>query len=337
MKLKTLKTLHGNLKMPAFFPDATYGHVIGLESKDLVKCKIEGVVVNAYHLFKSGLLERIKDKGIHKFMNFLGIVVSDSGGFQVMSLIHKNPKLGKISGDKIIFNFNGKKIVLTPEKCIQIQLEIGSDIIMCLDDCTYPNASIIEQKKSVARTIRWARKCKKEFDKLTSGMKNKPMIFAIVQGGESKKLRKYCAEKLVEMDFDGYAFGGFPVKNGKFLKEILEYTSSLIPDDRPKFALGIGKPKDIIDGVKLGYNIFDCVIPTRDARHKRLFIFEGKKIKSINIRKKYLKKKIKLFGCGFDELYNLFKLKDNGAGRLATMHNLKFYSSLMEKLRYHKV
>jgi len=216
-------------------------------------------------------------------------------------------------------------------------LEIGSDIIMCLDDCTYPNASIIEQKKSVARTVRWARKCKKEFDKLTSGMKNKPLLFSIVQGGESKKLRKYCAEKLVEMDFDGYAFGGFPVKNGKFLKEILEYTSSLIPDDKPKFALGIGKPKDIIDGVKLGYNIFDCVIPTRDARHKRLFIFEGKKIKSINIRKKYLKKKIKLFNCSFHELYNLFKLKDNGAGRLATMHNLKFYSSLMEKLRYHKV
>lgn len=335
--MKTLNIRGRKLKLPAFFPDATYGHVIGLDSKDLVKCKIDGVVVNAYHLFKSGLLEKIKGKGIHKFMNFSGIVVSDSGGFQIMSLIHKNPELGKISGDKIIFNFDGRKVTLTPEKCIKIQFETGSDILMCLDDCTYPGASLIQQKKSVARTIRWARKCKKEFEKLTSKMKSKPLLFAIVQGGESKKLRKYCAEKLVELDFDGYAFGGFPVKNGRFLEEILKYTYSLIPDDKPKFALGIGKPEDIINGVKLGYNMFDCVIPTRDARHKRLFIFQGKKIKSINIRRKYLKKNIKLFNCSFDELYNLFKFKDNRARRLATMHNLKFYSSLMDKLRYHKV
>jgi queuine tRNA-ribosyltransferase len=348
--MKALKTLHGNLKLPAFFPDATYGHVIGTSVKDLENCKIDGVVVNTYHLLKHKLIEEIKRAGgIHKFMKFSKPIISDSGGFQVMSLIHNHPELGKIKENEIIFNLDSKKIILTPEKCIRLQLKIGADIIMCLDDCTKADISLQEQKASVSRTIGWARKCKKEFERLTKDMKKKPLLFAIVQGGEIKKLRKYCTQELLKIGFDGYSFGGWPIKEGKLLKETLKYVSTLLPADKPKYAMGIGKPQDILECVKLGYNIFDCVLPTRDARHKRLYVFKSKPGKNlqksfgtINLRGKYLNEKLpvsKFCGCecckkySLSQLYTFFKTKNKQSIRLATVHNLSFYSQLMELLR----
>ena len=322
------------LNLPAFFPDATSGFIKSMDSNDLNECNIDGVVVNTYHLLKNNFIDKIEKKGIHNYMNFNKPIVSDSGGFQIMSLIHQSPELGKIHKNKIIFLLDSKKIELTPESCIQLQLKIGSDIIMCLDDCTRAESSFKEQEKSVERTIRWAKKCKKEFEKLTKNMKNKPKIFAIVQGGDYKKLRKKCAESLIKMGFDGYSFGGFPVKKGKLMKNMLEYVSNLLPDDKPKYAMGIGKPQDIIDCVKLGYNIFDCVIPTRDARHKRLFI-PGKEIK---IKPKYFNEK---FECDcrlcknftLTELHNFFQTDRKKAEKLATIHNLKTYSNLMKGLQ----
>jgi len=351
MGSKFLETLHGKLEFPAFFPDATHAKIKGVENKEIDKCKLSGLVVNTYHLLKDGLIEEVEKKGgIHKYMGFDKPIISDSGGFQVMSLIHQSPELGEIDEDKVTFKLDGRKIVLTPEKCIQIQMKIGADIIMCLDDCTRPESGKKEQELSVDRTIRWAERCKKEFDRLTKKMIERPLIFGIVQGGESKKLRKKCADGLVKIGFDGYAFGGWPVKEGKLLNEILEYTSKSIPNDKPKYAMGLGKPQDIIDCVKMGYDMFDCVIPTRDARHKRLFAFV-KKPTAKNLEKSWefvyirgkeakSKKKVSDFcGCECCEKYSLgevvkmFREKDALGIKLATIHNLNFYSDLCGVLR----
>jgi len=346
MKLKYLYTLHGRLKLPAFFPDATYGKIVSLENKDLKKTETSGVVVNALHLFSRKMLSDIKkSKGIHNYMGFQKPIISDSGGFQVMSLIHKSPELGRINEGGAVFIDNGKKIELTPEKCIEIQLEIGSDIVMCLDDCTKPDLSYDEQLRSVERTVRWAKRCKIHFDKLTKKCKKKPLLFAIIQGGNSKQLRKKCAEELLKMGFDGYSFGGWPIEKGKLLKGILKYTCDLIPDKFPKYAMGVGKPQDIVECVKLGYTLFDCVIPTREARHKRLYIFDknpSKKLEDsfsflkINLKSKKDRRKISNF-CDCElcsnynrkELFQMFKDKKEDAKTLSTIHNLRFYSALM--------
>ncbi|MBI2046985.1 queuine tRNA-ribosyltransferase family protein [Candidatus Pacearchaeota archaeon] len=346
-QIKSIKTSHGYVHFPAFFPDATCGFVKSVSSADLKNAGVDGVVVNIYHLLKNNLVDKIARKGgIHRYMNFNKPVISDSGGFQVMSLIHRHPELGKIEDEKITFMLDGKKVVLTPETCIQLQLKIKSDIVMCLDDCTEASISQQEQKKSVERTISWAKRCKQEFERLTKnkrhakGMK-KPLIFAIVQGGENRTLRKHCAKELLKIGFDGYSFGGWPVKKGRLLSRTLKYVSSLIPEGKPRYAMGIGKPQDIIDAVKFGYDMFDCVIPTRDARHKRLFVCKGKnknKIISINIRKKYfnMKADCDCHFCrnySFKDLHAYFRNDRRKAERLATIHNLRLYSRMMERLR----
>jgi queuine tRNA-ribosyltransferase len=361
-KIKKLKKNHITLNFPLFFPDATNGVIKGgVDSIDLENCKIDGVVVNTYHLLRHSLIEKIQDSGgIHKFMNFHKPIISDSGGFQIMSLIKENPSLGKIYEDKIVFRLENKKIVLTPEKCIKIQFQLGSDIIMCLDDCTKPSDSESKQKESVERTISWAKKCKEEFDRLIKNpkyKKNKPLIFAIIQGGNNKKLRKYCCNELLKIGFDGYSFGGWPInENGEFMKDILEFTAKLIPNEFPKYAMGIGKPEDIVECFKMGYNIFDCVIPTREGRNRRLYLFkkDPKKIKNITKLTKNFYEYIqieksrfsndfspvsKFCDCltckNYSKVYinSLFKAKEMTAYRLASIHNLRFYSMLMEILR----
>jgi len=333
------------LKLPEFFPDATFGKIRGLGNSELKKLNLNGLVVNTYHLWKEGTIKKIeKARGIHKFMGFNGVIISDSGGFQVMSLIHRNPELGKIKGDKITFLLDGKKLEMTPESCIKMQLKIGSDIVMCLDDCTESEDSLEKQKLSVERTICWAEKCKKEFDKLTKNKKNKPLIFAIIQGGDNKELRKKCADGLKKVGFDGYAFGGWPVKDRILLRETLEYTASLMPDDKIKYCMGVGKPQDIIECVKMSYNLFDCVIPTRDARHKKLYVFENKsKHGVINIKGIHNNSKEKvseLCDCELcrnhtlGDLHRLFIEDKKEAGRLATIHNLTFYRDLMSQLSF---
>jgi len=334
------------LNLPMFFPDATNAKIRAVSNSDLKRIKVDGLVVNTYHLLREKLISKIQRKGgIHKFMSFSRPIISDSGGFQVMSLIHDNPGCGRILEDGAEFEFDGKKIMLTPEKCIQLQMKIGSDIIMCLDDCTKPEASIKNQEKSVERTISWAKRCQNEFVRLTRNKKIKPMFFAIVQGGENKKLRTRCASSLIKIGFDGYAFGGWPVRDGQLLLEILKHVADSIPKDKPRYAMGIGKPKDIIECCKLGYNMFDCVIPTRDARHKRLYVWKNKRGLSYDLlyirgRHNKSKKKVsKYCDClcckkhNLGELYKYYKDKNEKYCSLASIHNLRFYSQLMEKLR----
>ncbi|MEM3113102.1 MAG: tRNA guanosine(34) transglycosylase Tgt [Candidatus Pacearchaeota archaeon] len=367
--IKSFKVRGKEFELPMFLPDATRGFIRGINMQDALDVKINGLVVNTYHLLKDKLIGKIsKERGIHKHINFPGLIVSDSGGFQVMSLIrdfHENHssygEFGKISDEGVEFSYLGERIKLTPENCIRLQFLIKSDIIMCLDDCTRPELSFEEQEKSVNRTVGWAKRCKKEFLELTSNMadKEKPLLFGIIQGGNHLELRKKCADALKEIGFDGYAFGGFPVnEKGEFLSDILEYVCELMPEDKVKYAMGIGKPEDIVKCVNMGYDLFDCVIPTREARNNRLYNFKRSffgfgKLKKLdengdfyeyvrvrNSRNKDnnepISKSCNCYTClNFTkgQIYEMFKKKDKKAIRLTTIHNLRFYTMLMERLR----
>lgn len=355
--MKTLKTLHGDITLPSFFPDGTKAVVKGVDSTDLIAAGVEGLVINTYHLLVNSLGGKMeKFGGVHNFMQWPRPIITDSGGFQVMSLVHDHPGMGKIDDQGITFKWDGKRIVLTPEKSIRLQLQLDTDIAIVLDDCTRSNQSLKDQEKSVERTIAWAKRSKEEFAKSASGRK-RPLLFAVVQGGNNKKLRKKCAEELIKIGFDGYCYGGFPVdEKGKFMTDILAYTAKLLPDGKPKYALGVGRPGDIVACVKMGYGIFDCVIPTREASHRKLYIWEkdpqnslppqGWKANfynSIYIESgKYAVDTnpiSKFCGCLTCQnysrayLHHLFKVGDTLAIRLATVHNLRFYAKLLERLK----
>jgi queuine tRNA-ribosyltransferase len=354
---KIIKTARGNLKTPFFMPDATRGFIKLLDKSDLKKAGVGPMVVNTYHLYlRPGLKIIKKAGGIHKFMNWDGPLLSDSGGFQIFSLIHKKPGLGKILDDKVIFTspIDGSKHELTPEKSIQIQFALGTDMMVCLDDCP-PNSFNQEQMKaSVARTIAWAKRCKKEFEKQVKKekVKNKkyiqPLLFAVIQGGTDLELRKYCADELIKIGFDGYGFGAMPVDaDGNFLEEVLKYTADLIPQDALRFALGVGAPEDIIKCANYGWDMFDCVIPTREGRHGKLFDNDKLNTKSktssfnilnsrfsadlnpINANSKILE--LKNYSRAF--LHHLFKANDPLGQRLASLNNLEFYMNLMKNLK----
>lgn len=387
INMNQLQTQHLILPLPAFFPDATLGFVRAVETKDLFSTGTSGAVVNAYHLYRLGKGELIqKLGGIHKFMGLQGkTIITDSGGWQVMSLIHDNPKLGIITNKEIKFTDpeTKEKIIFTPELSIQLQMQLNPDIMICLDNCTRPDAPIESQEESVEQTIMWAARCKKEFEKLIGldprfrgddkevggdDGAGRPLLFAVIQGGNSKKLRKKCASALLKIGFDGFSFGGHPVGNdGKLVDEILEYTAKLIPDGFPKYAMGVGRPEDIVKCFKWGYTMFDCVIPTREARHKKLYIWK-ENVDFHGLAEPRLTRDS--HGTDFTdshEFYNvlyinsalaedtrpidetcdcqacrnytrayilhLFQMKDPMGARLATIHNLRFYARLMEKLR----
>jgi queuine tRNA-ribosyltransferase len=373
-----------DISFPIYFPDATRGVIRSLDSQDLRKSNVEGVVVNSYHLMsKPGQTVLKSLGGIKNFMHWDGLVVSDSGGFQLLSLVYENSAFGKIDDEGITFyrDSKGKKSrhILTPEKSIQIQFNLCADIMICLDDCPSVKATQEDHEKSVKRTIDWAGR---SMDEYKSQLKNrqkhlnpplspfnkggnqipplekgdfKPLLFAVIHGGNDRKLREQCAKELVDIGFNGYCFGGWPLDNNKELnRNILSLTASLMPDDLPKFALGVGNPKAIVDCVKMGYTIFDCVLPTRDARHKRLYVFT-KDPNEIDI---FNDEKITDFAYVTDEKYvrdprpisqycdcwtcqnysrsyikHLFEIEDTLSYRLATIHNLRTYTKLIEILR----
>jgi queuine tRNA-ribosyltransferase len=290
MNIKELKIKGKKYKLPIFLPDATLGITRGLDNKDLEQIGTRGVVVNTYHLNDAPGMDILQkyvrkegDSGIKNFMNFDGLVVSDSGGWQVFSLIKRHGEGGEITDEGVRFNVGGevnKKMgVFTPEDSIQIQFKIGADILICLDDFTGADDNEEKIKESVERTILWAQRTRKEFDKIIKEKKltdeTRPLLFAVIQGGWSKELRKYCAKELLKIGFDGYGYGGYMVNDkGELDEEMSKYIAELIPDEYPKFALGVGKPWDIARCYEFGWDIFDCVLPTRDGRHKRLYNFK---------------------------------------------------------------
>ncbi len=277
-----LNLLHGTLNLPAFLPDATYGVVRAVDSADLERVGVQALVMNVFHLMqKPGSSTIGALGGIHGMSGWKHPIVTDSGGFQAYSLIRQNPRFGKLTDQGIRFKPEGaeREFHLTPEKSVQLQLSYGADIVICLDDCTHVDDSLEAQITSVERTIRWAKRCKVEFEKQLKQRKLqdellRPLLFGVVQGGGEPHLRKQCAEALLEIGFDGYGYGGYPLdKNGKLLIEMLSYTRSLIPSEYPMHALGVGHPESIRQCVKLGYGIFDCALPTRDARSGRLYVW----------------------------------------------------------------
>jgi queuine tRNA-ribosyltransferase len=324
------------------------------------------MVVNTYHLFLGPGMEIVSESGgINKFMNWKHPLLSDSGGYQVFSLIHKNPKMGKITDDKVIFRspVDGSKHELTPEKAIQIQFDLGVDMMVCLDDPPPNHYSKKQIEGAVDRTIAWAKRCKDEYMRqlekrnLAMDCVERPLLFGVIQGGEHIDLREKCAKGLAQIGFDGYGFGARHInEKGEFMGEVLEKTAEFIPDDAIKFALGVGTPSDIVRCVKMGWDMFDCVIPTREGRHGRLFFFsesfDGENILSLNPDEFYYTDNIILekYRDDFSDISNdcncevcenhskaylnhLFRSKDPNGPRLAAIHNLHFYAKLMEKLR----
>ncbi|MFN3301633.1 MAG: tRNA guanosine(34) transglycosylase Tgt [Patescibacteria group bacterium] len=350
-----LKTIHGVIKTPFFMPIATRGAIKNLTSEELKNLGTEIILSNTYHLFlKPG--EKIIKKigGLHRFMNWSGPILTDSGGFQVFSLA----KMRKVKDNGIEFQseIDGKKFFLTPEKAIQIQLDLGSDILMSLDECIGYPCSKKEAEKAVKRTTLWAKRGKKEFDRqiknLKFKIKNSPLLFGIIQGSIFKDLRLRSAKEILDIGFDGYAIGGLAVGEPiKKMYKVLDYLVPLLPENKPRYLMGVGKPEQIVEAVKRGIDMFDCVIPTREARHGKLykfsifnFQFSNKKFyEEINIRNaKYQKdfkpidKNCHCYTCqNYSRAYlrHLFITQEPLGLRLATIHNLKFYFDLMKKIR----
>lgn len=335
-------------------PDATRAVVRSLDVTDLKHCGTEAVVVNTFHLMINPGVELLqKFGGVGQFMNFSGLVVSDSGGFQIMSLVHQKQIKAKITenGLEFIWRMFGadQQILFTPEESIRTQFAINSDIMVVLDYFTDPQASLKEQERSVELTLLWAKRSKQEFErqlkkrKLTA--KTRPWLMAVLQGGTNRQLRKNCAQELISLGFDLYGYGGWPMdEQGNFDQKLFADNARLTPDDKPRFALGVGKPEDIVLGRSYGYDFFDCVLPTRDARHGRLYVkMQQNKALTINIQQgKYatsqepVAKNCACLTCQTYSrayLHHLFKIKDSLAWRLATIHNLFFYHQVVSSLR----
>ena len=357
----SLQLLHGTLQFPVFMPDATFGVVRTVDSADLAAAGIEAVVMNTYHLMQRPGSSTIQALGgLHRMSAWDRPIVTDSGGFQAYSLIRQNPKFGKMDEQGIHFQpeASNRKYLLTPEKGTQLQVGYGADVVICLDDCTHVDAPRSEQEISVKRTIDWAKRARREFDRLVDQKKLtadlRPRIFGVIQGGGELDLRKRCAEALLEIGFDGFGFGGWPLDGeGQLLHAVLEYTRSLIPAQYPLHALGIGHPRNVLAGHDLGYGIFDCAMPTRDARHGRLYTFTtppgndggltGDWLKYLYINdERHIKANLPVspycdcpvcnhYSLGY--LHHLFKLNDGLYLRLATLHNLRFMTQLTDRIR----
>jgi queuine tRNA-ribosyltransferase len=280
---KHFLTSHGEIPLPAFLPDATFGQVRGLDAQDLATCGVQAVMMNSYHLMQKPGTTVISALGdLHAFSNWQGPIFTDSGGFQAYSLIRQNSSFGSFSDDGILLKdaAHGKKIALTPEKSMQIQWKMGADVLFCLDDCTHVDDMDSEQLLSVQRTVSWAKRCSQEFQRLQDNSKNEAdhqrKLFAVIQGGGSRMYRETCANELLEIGFDGYGYGGWPLdKDGNLVEDIVGYTRKLIPAQFPMHALGIGHPYNLVKTYQLGYQLFDCAMPTRDARHGRLYKLRG--------------------------------------------------------------
>lgn len=349
------------IPLPLYFPDATRAVVRTLDSRDIENTKTPGVLVNTYHLFdQPGSRVMKKFGGVRKFMDWNGALVSDSGGFQVMTLVKKMPGRGKITEKGVSFHpVGGKKIMLTVEDSIRFQMQLGVDMLVAFDDITEQNITKEQAQESVDRTVRWAKRSKEEFDKLWKAKgfteENRPYLIGVTQGGDFPELRKECTQRLVEIGFDGLGYGGWPVGElGDFNYETGKIMAENTPEDYLLFGLGIGKPHEIVTLFDLGFRIFDCVLPTRDARHKRLYVYNFETIDQIDVHQEkfysyFVPDKERYYAddapvstaCDcllcthYSRAYlaHLFRINDISAMRLATIHNLRFYSILTEKLR----
>ena len=352
-------TRRGSLPVPTFLPDATRAGVRGVTSEDLRAVGIGGVVANAFHLLRRPGARVVQAAGgLHRFMDWQGPILTDSGGFQVWSLIRQDPNRGTIRDNEVIFRepATGEKWNLTPERIIRLQFQLGSDIVVCLDDCTDADAPASEQERSVEHTVRWARRSREAFDREAVQRGGEaPRIFAVVQGGGVEALRRQCAAELASIGFDGFGFGGWPLAaDGSLLAEPMRWVAESLPREAPKHALGVGRPDHVVTAFGLGYSLFDSTLPTRDARHGRLYafrpgwsarrpspgddFFRAVRIHDPPHRVAHgpIEETCDCPVCSRHSaayLHHLFKVGDLSAERLATLHNLRFYARLFALLQ----
>lgn len=347
------------LPYPLFFPDATAGVVRQLNFLDVEKVGLPGILVNTFHLLR--LVGREKTEatgGIAKYLGWKGAMISDSGGFQVMSIAKRNGGNSTVMDAGVTFTIDGVKHHFSPEDSMKYQMAMRTDLMVVLDDFTPPDATHEEAEETVRRTSLWAKRCKEtylaECDRLGIPEGKRPYLIGVVQGGGYVDLRLRSIKELSEIGFDGYGYGGFPMKDGKFDIETAKLLAENLPKDALLYGLGIGKPDDIVKCVNLGWQIFDCVLPTRDARHGRLYVYIDESIHRINVQKdgfyeyynprqiKHLEEHIPIStACDCElcttltraEFAQMWRERDERVLRLATIHNLRFYAILMEKLR----
>lgn len=338
-----LKTVHGTVQTPVFMNVATCGAIKGavsaLDLKD-IKCQIQ--LCNTYHLHLRPGDEVVKQLGgLHKFTRWDGPILTDSGGFQVFSLA----KLRNIKEEGVYFSshIDGHKIFMGPEESMRIQSNLGSTIAMAFDECMENPAEYSYAKNSTARTARWLKRCKDEMDRLNSleGTINKQqMLFGINQGATYDDLRVEHMKEIRELDLDGYAIGGLAVgEPAEVMYHIIERVQEYMPQEKPRYLMGVGTPENILEAVYRGVDMFDCVMPSRNARHAHLFTWQG--IRNIFNAKYTLDTSPIDEECDcpvcqhFDRAYlrHLFKSGEMLGMRLAVMHNIYFYNNLMEKIR----
>ncbi|MFH0819108.1 MAG: tRNA guanosine(34) transglycosylase Tgt [Patescibacteria group bacterium] len=342
-----LKTAHGNIKTPFFMPIATRGSVKFLHNQDFKTLKNQILLSNTYHLYlRPGLDVLQKAQGLHAFMNWHKPILTDSGGYQVYSL--KEMRQIQARGVKFKSTYDGSNHFFTPEKVIDIQKIIGSDIMMVLDECTpYPCAKDYATS-SIELTTNWAERSYKHFKK----KKSSALLFAIVQGSTYKDLREKSARDLTAIYFDGFAIGGLAVGEPvEKMYESIEWVSPLLPEDKPRYLMGVGQPEQILEAVRRGVDMFDCVLPTRNARHG--FLYANLKLAKNLSSLKYdilritktdyrtdlhvLDKNCSCTTCksGYSRAYirHLFSVNEPLAMRLCTVHNVNFYLNLMRQIR----
>lgn len=353
-RLTELNLAHGKVHGPFFMTIATRGAVKNVSIDELDGLGAEIILSNTYHLLlRPGMKLMKKYGGLHSFMQWKKPILTDSGGFQVFSL-GKHRKINDIG-----VNFhdpqNGNKYFLTPESVVEIQNVIGSDIMMTLDECPPYPCSETYARESLERTTRWAQRCKKRIDMLRKKniIAKKQLLLAIVQGSVYENLRKKSARDLVSRNFDGYAVGGVAVGEPREkMKDILSWVVPELPEKKARYLMGVGRPEEIVEAVMMGIDMFDCVIPTREARHGRLYLWNPKisfekwlrsrkgsfyitidiaKAQFANDTSPINSNKLKKYTKAY--LHHLFRTNEGLGLRLASMNNISFYLELMEKIR----
>jgi queuine tRNA-ribosyltransferase len=323
----------GVVETPAFMPVGTYGTVKGMTPEELDETGAHICLGNTFHLMLRPGTDIIKQHGdLHDFMHWDKPILTDSGGFQVFSL----GDLRKITEKGVTFRspINGEKILLTPEKSMQVQRDLGSDIVMIFDECTPYPATESEARVSMELSLRWAKRSKDEHGD------NPSALFGIIQGGMYEDLRDVSLQGLEDIGFDGYAIGGLSVGEPKDeMIKVLDHTTNQIPANKPRYLMGVGKPEDIVEAVRRGIDMFDCVMPTRNARNGHMFITSGV-VKIRNAVHKTdigpLDEKCDCYTCknySRSYLHHLDKCNEILGARLNTIHNLRYYQRIMQGLR----
>lgn len=328
-----LHTPHGDVEVPMFMPVGTLATVKALSPEEVKACGAGVILANTYHLsLRPGADIVAKAGGLHKFMNYDGPMLTDSGGFQVFSLAERR----KITEEGVTFknHLNGDKLFFSPEIAIGIEEKLGADIAMSFDECPPYPVSYEYMKNSVERTLRWAKRGK------DAHKREDQALFGIVQGGEFADLRKMCAEELTKMDFDGYSIGGTSIGEPKdVMFKMVEYSVPYLPKDKPRYLMGVGSIDYILEGIAMGVDMFDCVLPTRIARHGALMTSKGR----VNIRDlKYaedftpLDDQCDCYCCkNYTKAYlrHLYKCDETFGKRLLSIHNIRFLINMMEEAR----